>query len=41
VITLVVFAAFSILYLREPMKWNYITGFALIVLAVFIIFKKW
>ncbi len=41
VITLVVFAAFSILYLREPMKWNYILGFFLIVLAVFVIFKKW
>ena len=41
VITLVVFSVFSILYLREPMKWNYAIGFSLIVLAVFIIFKKW
>ena len=41
VITLVVFSVFSILYLREPMKWNYVTGFLLIVLAVFVIFKKW
>jgi uncharacterized protein (DUF486 family) len=41
VITLVVFSVFSLLYLREPMKWNYIAGFALIILAVFVIFKKW
>jgi len=41
VITLVVFAAFSILYLREDFKWNYLVGFALIVLAVFFVFKKW
>lgn len=41
VITLVVFSVFSILYLREPFKWNYLAGFALIVLAVFVIFKKW
>jgi uncharacterized protein (DUF486 family) len=41
VITLVVFSVFSILYLREPFKWNYLVGFALIVMAVFVIFKKW
>ena len=41
VITLVVFSVFSLLYLREPMKWNYVLGFALIILAVFVIFKKW
>jgi uncharacterized protein (DUF486 family) len=41
VITLVVFSVFSILYLREPIRWNYALGFLLIVFAVFIIFKKW
>lgn len=41
VITLVVFAAFSVLYLKEDFKWNYLVGFALIVLAVFFVFKKW
>src|SRR5579872_9433 len=41
VITLTVFAVFSVLYLKEPIKWNYILGFALIVMAVFVIFKKW
>jgi uncharacterized protein (DUF486 family) len=32
---------FSVLYLGAPIKWNYILGFALIVAAVFVIFKKW
>jgi len=41
VITLVVFSAFSVLYLKEELRWNYIVGFGLIVLAVFFIFKKW
>ena len=38
VITLVVF---SVLYLKEEMKWNYIVGFLCIMLAVFFVFKKW
>lgn len=41
VVSLVVFVAFAFLYLKEPVKWNYLVGFALIVLAVFFIFKKW
>ena len=41
VITLVVFAVFSVTYLKEDFKWNYMVGFGLIVLAVFFIFKKW
>jgi uncharacterized protein len=41
VITLVVFCGFSVLYLREPLRWNYLVGFALIAGAVFFIFKKW
>jgi len=41
VITLTVFAVFSVFYLDAPIKWNYILGFALIVAAVFVIFKKW
>lgn len=41
VITLIVFSAFSVLYLKEQFKWNYVVGFALIILAVFFIFKKW
>ena len=41
VITLTVFSVFSVLYLGEKLKWNYFAGFALIVVAVFVIFKKW
>ncbi len=41
VITLVVFTAFSITYLKEDFKWNYTVGFCLILAAVFFVFKKW
>jgi len=41
VITLLVFCVFSVFYLREDLKWNYLAGFGLMVLAVFVIFKKW
>jgi len=41
VITLTVFSIFSALYLREPLKWNYLVGFAMMVGAVAVIFKKW
>ncbi len=41
VITLSVFSVFSVLYLKEPIKWNYVLGFVMIVMAVFVIFKKW
>ena len=41
IITLIVFSVFSVLYLKEEFKWNYLVGFALIILAAFFIFKKW
>ncbi len=41
IITLVVFAAFSVFYLDEPLKWNHLIGFSLIVAAAFFIFHKW
>ena len=41
VITLVVFSVFSVLYLKEELKWNYLVGFGLMVVAVFFVFKKW
>lgn len=41
VITLVVFCVFSVVYLKEELKWNYIVGFLLIAGAVFFVFKKW
>ena len=41
IITVVVFSVFSVLYLKEQFKWNYLVGFAFIILAAFFIFKKW
>src|SRR5580658_7330199 len=41
VITLTVFAVFSVLYLDAELKWNYFVGFGLLVAAVYVIFKKW
>lgn len=41
VISLTVFCVFAVFFLKEQIKWNYLVGFALIVLAVFFIFRKW
>jgi len=41
IITLLVFCAFSVLYLKEDFRWNYLVGFLLIGAAAFFIFKKW
>ena len=41
VITLTVFSVFSVVYLKEDLKWNYLAGFAMMIGAVFFIFKKW
>ena len=41
VISLTVFGFFSVLYLKEQFRWNYLVAFALILLAVFFMFKKW
>jgi len=40
VITLVVFAFFSVLYLKEDFRWNYVLSFVCMVAAVFFVFKK-
>jgi uncharacterized protein len=40
-VSLVVFSVFSVVYLRQDFRWNYLVGFALIIAAVFVIFKKW
>lgn len=40
IITLVVFAGFSILYLKENLRWNHYVGFVFLVIAAFFIFKK-
>lgn len=41
VISLTVFMLFSTFWLGESMRWNHLLGFALIVLAAFVIFKEW
>lgn len=41
VISLTVFMLFSTLWLGEEIRWNHVLGFALIVLAAWVIFKKW
>lgn len=41
VITLAVFAGFSLLYLKEPLGWNHAVGFGLIALGAFFVFQRW
>lgn len=41
VITLIVFAAFSVLYLGEALRWNHAVGFAFIAAGAFFVFNKW
>ena len=40
IITLVVFAGFSVWYLGQPLKWNHYAAFALIVGAAFLMFYE-
>jgi hypothetical protein len=37
-VTLVVFAVFSVVYLEEQFRWNYLAGFALMLGAVCVVF---
>jgi uncharacterized protein (DUF486 family) len=39
VITLLVFAVFSVLYLKEPLTWNYAVGFLLVAAGAYFVFK--
>jgi len=39
IVTLLVFAGFSILYLKEPITWNYAVGFALVAAGAFFVFR--
>jgi len=41
VITFTVFCFFSILYLKEPLKWNYLVGFSLIAFGATFVFAPW
>ena len=40
VITLAVFAVFSVVYLKEQFGWNHAVGFSLIALGAFFVFQK-
>ena len=39
VITLLVFAGFSVLYLQQAITWNHVIGFALIAAGAFFVFR--
>lgn len=39
VITLTVFCLFAVLYLKEPLKWNYLASFFCILGAVYFMFR--
>ena len=41
IITLLVFAVFSILYLGEAIRWNHVAAFGCLVLAGYFAFAKW
>lgn len=41
VLSLTVFMVFSLFYLGEPIKWNHLLGFSMIVGAAFVIFHDW
>lgn len=41
VITLIIFCLFSVMYLKEELKWNDLVAFLLIIGAVFFVVKKW
>jgi uncharacterized protein (DUF486 family) len=40
VITLIIFSIFSVTYLRQQFRWNYVIAFAFIVGAVFFMFYE-
>ncbi|KAB2897488.1 MAG: DMT family protein [Dokdonella sp.] len=39
IITLLVFSAFSVLYLGSALRWNHAVGFALLVAAAYFLFR--
>jgi uncharacterized protein (DUF486 family) len=41
VITFIVFAGFSFVYLKEPITWSQGFGFTLIAAGAFFVFHKW
>ncbi len=41
VITLLVFAIFSVTHLKQPLSWNHAAGFGFIAFGAFFILHKW
>ena len=41
VVTLLVFAGFSVVYLGESLGWNHLLGFAFIALGAALVFRPW
>ncbi len=41
VITFAVFCLFSVMYLKEPIRWNYLVGFGLITAGAVFVFAPW
>jgi uncharacterized protein len=41
VITLLIFCVFSLIYLKEPLKWNYLLGFVFIAGGALFVFAPW
>ena len=41
VLTLLVFMVFSVTYLGEPLRWNVVAGFALVLAGAALVFKPW
>ncbi|NIG56101.1 DMT family protein [Chitinophaga sp. Cy-1792] len=40
VITLTIFALFAVFFLKEPLRWNYLVSFTLLIGAVYFMFRK-
>ncbi|MCI0340344.1 MAG: DMT family protein [Planctomycetales bacterium] len=38
---LATFCVFSVVYLQEPVKWNYLVGFCIVLAGAVVIFRKW
>ena len=41
IITLAVFCVFSVFFMGEPLRWNYVVGFLFVGLGAVFIFKPW
>jgi len=41
VLSLLVFAMYTVFIVKEEFKWNYLVGFVFLIFAVYFIFKKW